>query len=95
MIKIFGSIPDEVGKAFKVIAERLRNPDNFKDEPCKTYGCLSCKNYHCTQGYDYEWGRFVFLNYECKKQPERNMYDYDNTYSIFDIEPDYSPYFHY
>lgn len=62
------SSSDEVGKAFKVIAERLRNPDNFKDEPCKTYGCLSCKNYHCTQGYDYEWGRVVFLNYECKKQ---------------------------
>ena len=23
------------------------------------------------------------------------MYDHDNTYTIFDIEPDYSPYFHY
>ena len=37
---------------------------------------------------------FSFL-INVKKQPDKNMYDYDNNYSIFDIEPDYSPHFYY
>ena len=86
----------EIGKAFKKVSDRLRNADaNADDRPCKKYGCLECKHYQREEGYDHQWGRFAFFYYKCKKQPDRNMYDYDNKYTIFDIEPNYSPHFHY
>ena len=83
----------ETTKAFKTILERLKNP--IKEEvPCKKYGCLECKHFQRTEGYDQQWGRLGFFYYKCKKQPNRNMYNYENRYDIFDIEPDYSPHFH-
>lgn len=86
----------EIGKALKIISDRLKNTDAYADDrPCKKYGCLECKHFQRKEGYDQQWGRFAFFYYKCKKQPDRNMYDHDNTYTIFDIEPDYSPYFHY
>lgn len=83
----------ETAKAFKTILERLKNPIT-EEIPCKKYGCLECKHFQRTEGYDQQWGRFGFFYYKCKKQPNRNMHNYENRYDIFDIEPDYSPHFY-
>lgn len=87
---------EKVGKALKTISTRLKdiNMDTDKED-CKEYGCLNCKHYQREEGYDQQWGHFAFFYSKCKKQPDRNMYDHDNRYTIFDIEPDYSPHFHY
>ena len=86
----------EIGKALKIISDRLKNTDAYTDDrPCKKYGCLECKHFQRKEGYDQQWGRFAFFYYKCKKQPDRNMYNNDNNYTIFDIEPDYNPNFHY
>lgn len=86
---------EKMGNALKLMLKRLQNCTEIDNSPCKKYGCLECKYYQRKEGYDQEWGRFGFFYYKCLKQPNRNMYDKENTYSIFDIEPDYSPYFHY
>lgn len=88
----------EAGRALKLLSEKLNkivNTDFKNKEPCKSYGCLECKHFQREEGYDQQWGMFGFFYYKCKKQPDRNMYNHDNTYSILDIEPDYNPNFHY
>ena len=90
--------PNKAGEALKLLLERLKNAPNSKpddNKACKTYGCLQCKNYQKKEGYDQEWGRFGFFYYKCKKQPNRDMCNSESTHTIFDIEPDYSPNFHY
>ena len=87
----------DVGKSLKILIERLSKLKNEPkpDNSHRDYGCLCCKNFCRQEGYDQQWGRFIFCYFKCKKQPIRNMYNHDNTYDIFDIEPDYSPNFHY
>lgn len=87
--------PTEIGMSLKSISNRLKNMDFYKSEPCKTYGCSECKHFQKEEGYDQGRGWFGFLYYKCKKQPDRNMYNRDNIYDIFDIEPDYNLNFHY
>jgi len=98
VIFIFSIGNTDICKALKLISERIVNT-NFNDycenETCKPYGCLECKNFRRQEGYDQQRGSFSFLYFKCKKQPDRDMHNYDNTYNIFDIEPDYSSYFHY
>jgi hypothetical protein len=84
------------GEALKSICNKLRNTNWANSiEPCKTYGCLECKNFIRKEGYDQHRGCFAFFCSECKKQPDKNMNDFYNTYTILDIEPDYNPNFHY
>ena len=36
----------EIGKALKIISDRLKNTDAYADDrPCKKYGCLECKHF--------------------------------------------------
>jgi len=88
----------DVGKALKLISERILNTnydDYCENETCKPYGCLECKNFGRQEGYNQQRGSFIFQHFKCKKQTDRDMYNHDNTYNIFDIESDCSPYFHY
>ena len=86
----------KIGKALRELLDRLNNIERRVDnEVCEKYGCLECRHFQRKEVYDQEWGRFAFFNFKCKRQPGRNMYDHNNHYTIFDINPDYSPYFHY
>lgn len=65
---------EEVGKAFKVILERLREID--KDE-CKNkdpkHICTNCKYRNMEEGYDQQWGRFFVVKNWCGK--DRKLMD--------------------
>lgn len=94
MLIIENSDGASVGKALKIISERL-NAIRQENSHHETYGCLVCKHFQKREVYDQEWGRFGFFYHKCKKQPNRNiMYNYRNMYDISDIEPNYNSNFY-
>lgn len=66
--------PEDVGKAFKLILERLREKDKEKhgnEEP--KHICTNCKYRNMEEGYDYQWGNFFVVKNWCGK--DRKLMD--------------------
>lgn len=65
---IFINRSEEVGKALKLVIERLRKIDkreNDNKEP--KHICTNCKYRNMEEGYDQQWGRFFVVKNWCGK----------------------------
>lgn len=67
------STPEEVGKAFRVIYERMKNQDDPFTTPNVIKTCYWCKYNHGVEGYDQEWGRFLCIRHYCDRN--KNLMD--------------------
>ncbi len=73
---------EEIGKAFKIISERLKVELNKPKEILPiSHTCNNCKYRHSVEMYDQQWGRFTVGHSWCEKD-KTLMDSYDFTYGV-------------
>lgn len=60
----------DVGKAFKLILERLREKDKERHDKELKHICTNCKYRNMQEGYDQQWGLFFVAKNWCGKDRE-------------------------
>lgn len=64
---------EDIGKAFKIILERLRETNKEQNNEPLPNNCCNCKYRHGEEYYDQQWGRFFCGHNWCDK--DRSLMD--------------------
>ena len=81
---------EDVGRAFKTIANRLKSVPTLPLEKIEAYGCLVCRHFWSKETYDYQRGMWYFGEHRCKKQLDKGLMLSDDTYSNLDLDFSYN-----
>lgn len=57
----------EIGKAFRIIYNRLKSIDSIESNDEPKHICTNCKYRHMVRAYDQEWGYYPIVENYCDK----------------------------